>query len=581
MRGVGAERTISSTNLEARLEDVLGDHRRCRPRRRTPARSPSAAGRWRSRRGRRHEVDGARAAPPSPHPELVGPIVGPAPRRAACRARARRCCGSTPRTVTSPRVIAAANAQVPATIRSPISAVLDGLQPGDAVHRQRRRARALDLGAHLLAASCRGRRSPARGRRCRSRWCPRRAPAAIRMFSVAPDAREVEPDLRAVQHLGLRRRPGRARSAMVRAQLAQARLTCMSSGREPIASAAGQRPTARRSGPRSGPSTHTDARSRRHRVVVGLALRLGRGTSIVTGPRRRPTVAAEAAAARRPSAGCRDLRAVGDRRRALGQQRRRHQLPGRVVLRARPRRRVADQPGAAASPRNARPRPRRYRSARRSAVPRRITVVPWPCTSPGSTRGPATTGTTGARRLQPRPQDRRPRIAAYADTDECNAALGVARDRSAGLAEQICAPLRQVQNDLFDVGADLCTPIVRDAGVPAAARHARRTSTRLEALVRRVQRRPAEAGLVHPAAAAHPARRCCTWPERSTRRAERSRLGAAGGRRRAHQPAARRSTSTGSRTCCSSSDSASPTPSGDVLWQPERPARRGHATRAR
>ena len=51
------------------------------------------------------------------------------------------------------------------------------------------------------------------------------------------------------------------------------------------------------------------------------------------------------------------------------------------------------------------------------------------------------------------------RLAAYADTDECNAALGVAVTVG-GLTEELRTPLRQVQNDLFDVGADLSTPIV-------------------------------------------------------------------------------------------------------------------------
>jgi cob(I)alamin adenosyltransferase len=53
------------------------------------------------------------------------------------------------------------------------------------------------------------------------------------------------------------------------------------------------------------------------------------------------------------------------------------------------------------------------------------------------------------------------RLAAYADTDECNAALGVAVTVG-GLAPELLGPLRQVQNDLFDVGADLCAPIVED-----------------------------------------------------------------------------------------------------------------------
>ena len=38
-----------------------------------------------------------------------------------------------------------------------------------------------------------------------------------------------------------------------------------------------------------------------------------------------------------------------------------------------------------------------------------------------------------------------------------------------GLAEDVLGPLRQVQNDLFDVGADLCTPIDERPEVPAAA----------------------------------------------------------------------------------------------------------------
>jgi cob(I)alamin adenosyltransferase len=57
------------------------------------------------------------------------------------------------------------------------------------------------------------------------------------------------------------------------------------------------------------------------------------------------------------------------------------------------------------------------------------------------------------------------RLAAYADTDEANAALGVAVTVG-GLDAAVLAPLRHVQNDLFDVGADLCTPITPDPGYP-------------------------------------------------------------------------------------------------------------------
>jgi cob(I)alamin adenosyltransferase len=52
-----------------------------------------------------------------------------------------------------------------------------------------------------------------------------------------------------------------------------------------------------------------------------------------------------------------------------------------------------------------------------------------------------------------------PRISAYADVDECNAAIGVAMALG-GLADDVRAVLTAVQNDLFDVGADLSKPIV-------------------------------------------------------------------------------------------------------------------------
>ncbi|MDQ3886190.1 MAG: cob(I)yrinic acid a,c-diamide adenosyltransferase [Actinomycetota bacterium] len=52
-----------------------------------------------------------------------------------------------------------------------------------------------------------------------------------------------------------------------------------------------------------------------------------------------------------------------------------------------------------------------------------------------------------------------PRLVAYADVEEANAAIGVALALG-GLREDLTAVLRQVQNDLFDVGADLCLPII-------------------------------------------------------------------------------------------------------------------------
>jgi cob(I)alamin adenosyltransferase len=57
------------------------------------------------------------------------------------------------------------------------------------------------------------------------------------------------------------------------------------------------------------------------------------------------------------------------------------------------------------------------------------------------------------------------RLAAYADTDEANAALGVAVTVGR-LSAEVLAPIRQIQNDLFDVGADLCSPIVDEPEYP-------------------------------------------------------------------------------------------------------------------
>ncbi|MEV0273968.1 cob(I)yrinic acid a,c-diamide adenosyltransferase [Hamadaea sp. NPDC051192] len=58
-----------------------------------------------------------------------------------------------------------------------------------------------------------------------------------------------------------------------------------------------------------------------------------------------------------------------------------------------------------------------------------------------------------------------PRIGAYADVDECNAALGVALALGE-LPDDVRAVLTLVQNDLFDVGADLCNPITPDPKYP-------------------------------------------------------------------------------------------------------------------
>ncbi|CAM5323679.1 hypothetical protein SVIOM74S_01225 [Streptomyces violarus] len=102
------------------------------------------------------------------------------------------------------------------------------------------------------------------------------------------------------------------------------------------------------------------------------------------------------------------------------------------------------------------------------------------------------------------------RIAAYADANEANAVIGTAIALG-GLDEEVVKVLTRVQNDLFDVGADLSTPVVENPGVPAPAGRA-------------VLRRQAGGGLLHWRAwkssapssspAAPPARPCSTRPAR-------------------------------------------------------------------
>jgi cob(I)alamin adenosyltransferase len=57
------------------------------------------------------------------------------------------------------------------------------------------------------------------------------------------------------------------------------------------------------------------------------------------------------------------------------------------------------------------------------------------------------------------------RLHAYADVDEANATLGVALAHD-DLEEGVRAVLIHAQNDLFDVGADFCTPVTADPEFP-------------------------------------------------------------------------------------------------------------------
>jgi cob(I)alamin adenosyltransferase len=108
------------------------------------------------------------------------------------------------------------------------------------------------------------------------------------------------------------------------------------------------------------------------------------------------------------------------------------------------------------------------------------------------------------------------RVVAYGDVDELNAAIGVARAHGvpAGTEERLAL----IQNDLFDLGADLCVP-------PGGERDRLRTSAtqvaRLEAWCDEANEElPSLTSFVLPAgtpaaAALHHARTVCRRAERS------------------------------------------------------------------
>ena len=56
-----------------------------------------------------------------------------------------------------------------------------------------------------------------------------------------------------------------------------------------------------------------------------------------------------------------------------------------------------------------------------------------------------------------------PRLEAYATVDEANSSIGVVLATSP-VKDEVKKLLVRVQNDLFDVGADLCTPVIDNPG---------------------------------------------------------------------------------------------------------------------
>jgi cob(I)alamin adenosyltransferase len=109
-----------------------------------------------------------------------------------------------------------------------------------------------------------------------------------------------------------------------------------------------------------------------------------------------------------------------------------------------------------------------------------------------------------------------PRVTAYGEVDELNAVLGLI----SGLAQPDRELIRSVQNDLFDVGADLCVPSSQSAGETVL----RLTPAQGERLEREIDRRneqlqPLKSFVLPggtPAAAwLHLARTVCRRAERS------------------------------------------------------------------
>jgi cob(I)alamin adenosyltransferase len=71
------------------------------------------------------------------------------------------------------------------------------------------------------------------------------------------------------------------------------------------------------------------------------------------------------------------------------------------------------------------------------------------------------------------------RIAAYGTVDETNAQLGMVRIHLAGTDPDVDQMLLRIQNDLFDLGADLCVP---DKGEPLPYEPLRMTDAQVKRL---------------------------------------------------------------------------------------------------
>ena len=76
------------------------------------------------------------------------------------------------------------------------------------------------------------------------------------------------------------------------------------------------------------------------------------------------------------------------------------------------------------------------------------------------------------------------RVEAYGTVDEANAAIGLARLETEGEAD---AMLERIQNDLFDLGADLCRPGSLDEGLRIAQSQIDRLEGEIDTLNERLK----------------------------------------------------------------------------------------------
>ncbi|HED52672.1 MAG TPA: cob(I)yrinic acid a,c-diamide adenosyltransferase [Phycisphaerales bacterium] len=76
-----------------------------------------------------------------------------------------------------------------------------------------------------------------------------------------------------------------------------------------------------------------------------------------------------------------------------------------------------------------------------------------------------------------------PRVEAYGTVDEANSFIGVAVATCGPAESRIAEVLAHIQNDLFDVGADLCTPVSAGEHVGDALRVTSRQTEAIEAWI--------------------------------------------------------------------------------------------------